>query len=300
MNPSTPPSDWERQRAFLAVLEEGSLSGAARRLRLAQPTVRRRIEELEAELGAALFTRSPAGLTPTVMAEGLADHARAMEIAAEAFARAASADSDAATGMVRVTASEVIGIEVLPPLIAELQADHPGLVIALGLNNRSEDLMRREADIAVRMVRPTQAALLAKRVGAIGLGLHAHRRVLAAHGEPSDLRDLRRFPAIGFEHETISVQQLRGLGFAMRREDFAFRTDSDLGQLAAIRAGCGVGVCQNGLGARDPNLVRLLPEAFAFDMETWIVTHEDLRNVRRIRLVFDKLVEGLTAYAASA
>lgn len=289
------PSDWERQRAFLAVLEEGSLSGAARRLRLAQPTVRRRIEELEAELGVALFTRSPAGLTPTRVAEDLADHARAMAIAADAFARAASA-----AGVVRITASEVIGIEVLPPLLAELQAEHAGLVIALGLNNRSEDLMRREADIAVRMVRPTQATLLAKRVGNIGLGLHAHRRFIEARGEPASLRDLKRFPVIGFEHETVSVQQLRSLGFDLRGEDFAFRTDSDLGHLAAIRAGCGIGVCQNGLGARDPHLVRLLPEAFAFDMETWIVTHEDLRNVRRIRLVFDKLVEGLTAYAASA
>jgi DNA-binding transcriptional LysR family regulator len=125
---------------------------------------------------------------------------------------------------------------------------------------------------------------------------------MGVRGSPASLDDLRGFPLIGFERETVSVQAVRGLGLGLelKREAFSFRADSDLGQLAAIRAGCGVGVCQTGLAARDPDLVRVLPDAFHADMEAWVVIHEDLKDIRRVRLVFDKLVEGLAAYAASA
>jgi DNA-binding transcriptional LysR family regulator len=298
MNQTTAEIDWERHRAFLAVLREGSLSAAARALGAAQPTVRRRIADLERQVGAVLFTRSPSGLEPTAVARELAEAAQAMAAAADAFARTASAEAGAAAGVVRITASEVIGVEVLPPVLAELQAEHPGLVIELGLNNRTEDLLRREADIAVRMVRPSQDALVAKRIGDIRLGLHAHRRYLDAHGRPASMADLGRFALIGFETETVSVRALKAMGLKLRREDFSFRTDSDLGYLAAIRGGVGIGVCQVALGRRDPDLIHLFPEAFAYDLETWVVMHEDLRPVRRVRLVFDKLVAALSAYAA--
>jgi DNA-binding transcriptional LysR family regulator len=290
--------DWERHRAFLAVLREGSLSGAARVLGAAQPTVRRRIAELERQFGAVLFTRSPGGLEPTGLARELAESAQAMASAAEAFTRAASAEAAAFTGVVRIAASEVIGVEVLPAILAQLQARHPGLVIELGLSNRNEDLLRREADLAVRMVRPEQDALVARRIGDVRLGLHAHRRVIERHGLPASLADLAAMPLIGFETDTASVRALQKRGLNLRREDFVYRTDSDLGQLAAIRAGVGVGVCQVGVGRRDPELIHLLPEAFVFDLETWVVMHEDLRPMRRVRLVFDHLVETLSRYAA--
>jgi DNA-binding transcriptional LysR family regulator len=291
-------ADWERQRAFLAVMREGSLSGAARVLKVAQPTVRRRIEDLEHDHGVALFTRAPGGLIPTAIAHELAAHAQAMSNAAHSFLRAASAEAGSAAGTVRITASEAVGVEVLPPLLAQLRQEHPGLVIELGLSNRSEDLLGRAADIAVRNFRPVQDALVAKRVGSIGLGLHAHRRYLDRHGAPARLQDLADFTLIGFEHATIGVRTLQAMGLTLRREDFAFRTDSDLGQLAAIRAGIGIGLCQVGIARRDPNLVHLLADEFAFPMDTWVVTHEDLRHVQRVRLVYDALVEGLTAYAA--
>jgi DNA-binding transcriptional LysR family regulator len=297
MNSPPPSLDWERQRAFLAVLRDGSLSGAARTLGLAQPTVRRRIAELEREIGTALFTRSPTGLNPTAVARELASHAESMALAAAAFLRAASGEAESATGVVRITASEVIGVEVLPPYLAELMAEHPGLVIELAVDNRSADLLRREADIAVRMVRPSQDALVAKRVGDVRLGFHAHRRLLDIHGLPTSIDDLRRFPLIGFEHETAAIRAIRARGLAIERDMFSFRADSDLAQLAAIRAGLGVGVCQLGLGRRDPALVHLLPEALAYDLDTWVVMHEDLRAVRRVRLVFDRLVARLGVYA---
>ncbi|KQV55738.1 LysR family transcriptional regulator [Caulobacter sp. Root342] len=292
--------DWERQRAFLAVIDTGSLSAlsaAARQLGAAQPTVRRRVEDLEGQLGVALFTRSPSGLTPTPLARELAQHARAMAIAAASLARAASAEADAASGAVRITASEVVGMEVLPSILADLREAHPGLVFELALTNRSEDLLRREADIAVRMVRPTQEALLAKRVGNITLGMHAHKRLLDAWGRPTSLDEARRLPLIGYETETIGVRAIKALGLDLRPDEFTFRTDNDVAQLAAIRAGLGLGLCQVGLAARDPMLERVLPEVFSFDLETFVVTHEDLKDVRRVRLVFDALVTGLTRYA---
>lgn len=289
--------DWERQRAFLAVIDTGSLSAAARHLGAAQPTVRRRIEDLEAQLGVALFTRSPSGLAPTALGRELAQHARAMAIAAAYLARAASAEAEAASGVVRITASEVVGMEVLPPILAALREDHPGLVFELALTNRNEDLLRREADIAVRMVRPTQEALVSKRIGCITLGMHAHKRLLDAWGRPATLAEARRMPLVGYESETISVRAVRPMGLDLRVEEFAFRSDSDVAQLAAIRAGLGLGVCQVGLAARDPMLERVLADSFAFDLETFVVTHEDLKDVRRVRLVFDALVEGLTRYA---
>lgn len=294
------PTDWERQRAFLAVLREGSLSGAARALNLAQPTIRRRIEDLERDHGVALFTRAPSGLIPTAIALELAGHVEAMANAAAAFTRTASAEAGSASGTVRITASEIVAVEVLPPILAQLRDIHPGLVIELGLNNRSEDLLARQADIAVRMTRPLQEALVAKRIGAIRLGLHARRDYLDRHGTPTGLADLKRFALIGFETDPIGISAYREKGVTLEREDFAFRCNSDIGQLAAIRAGMGIGICHTGLGKRDLGLVHVLPAAFAIDLETWVVTHEDLRHVERIRLTFDALVQGLQDYAATS
>src|SRR5262249_40431219 len=161
------------QRAFLAVLRHGSLSAAARALDVAQPTVRRRLEALEQSLGQALFTRSPSGLSPTAAALTLGPHAEAMAAAAAAFERASSADAGAVAGTVRITASEMVGGEVLPGILAALLEQHPELRLEIQLSNLTQDLLRQEADIAVRMVRPVQSALVSKRVGTVKLGLFA-------------------------------------------------------------------------------------------------------------------------------
>lgn len=290
--------DWENQRAFLAVLREGSLSAAARALQVAQPTIRRRLEALEASLGVVLFTRSPSGLAPTETARELGSHVEAMAAAAEAFARAASADSHAATGTVRITCSEVIGAEVLPEILTDLRAKHPGLAIELSPNNRSEDLLRHEADIAVRMVRPAQAALVMKRVGIVKLGFFAHAGYLDTHGMPESLADLAQHALIGPDRETADLKAFQSLGLDLRRGLFALRTDSHLVQLHAIRAGLGIGVCQYGLARRDPALRPVLAEAFTLGLETWITMHEDLRHVGRVRTTFDHLVTAITGYIA--
>lgn len=289
-------TDWERYRAFLAVFDSGSLSAAARALNTMQPTVRRRIEALERQLDTALFTRSPNGLEPTTLAHELVAPARAMAAAALAFSRTGSSSANLLSGVVRVTASEVIGVEVLPSLLASLMAEHPELIIELSLDNANADLLHREADIAIRMVRPTQQALVAQRVGDITLGLHARRDLLERHGMPINLDDLSRFPLIGFDTETAGIRSLRTLGLTAQRQDFAYRTDSDVAQLAAIRAGLGIGVCHVSLARRSPDLVQLLPDQVSYPLETWVVMHEDLRRVHRVRHVFRHLAQHLSAY----
>ncbi|WP_186073554.1 LysR family transcriptional regulator [Burkholderia gladioli] len=289
--------NWEWYRSFLQVLDTGSLSAAGRAMGLAQPTVGRHVESLEAALGLTLFTRSVDGYAPTDAARELQPHAAAIAASAAALRRAASGHGDGVRGTVRITASEVVSVEVLPPMLAALREAHPALRIELMLSNRVDDLLHREADVAVRMFRPEQAALLVRRAGSIEIGLHAHRAYLARHGTPRTMAELSRHTLIGVDRETAFVRSLSHRIAPLTREDFALRTDSDLAQLAAIRAGFGIGLCQVALGARDPELVRLLPRAISLTLDTWVAMHEDLRRSARCMAVFTALAEGLGRYA---
>jgi DNA-binding transcriptional LysR family regulator len=287
---------WELYRSFLAVLIEGSLSGAARALGVAQPTVGRHVAALEKSLGIALFTRSQIGLMPTEAALSLRNYAEAMQSMAAALERAAASQGTGVRGTVRVTASDVIGVEVLPPIIASLRDEHPDLVLELVLTDRMQDLLRREADIAVRMTRPRQELLVARRVGQIELGLYAHQRYLSRHGTPNTMADLTRHALIGFDQTTAFIRGAAKSLSGWRREAFAMGTDNNLAQLALIRSGAGIGVCQTAIARRDDSIVRLFARHFSMQMETWITMHEDLRNSPRCRVVFDALVKGLQRY----
>ena len=301
MNQLTPDplADWELQRAFLAVIREGSLSAAARVLQVAQPTVRRRLDALEKALGSALFTRSPTGLHPTPAAHELTRHAETMAAAAEAFARAASGAEDDRAGTVRISCSEVMGVEVLPLLLAPLQAEHPRITLELSLTNRVEDLLRHEADLAVRAAPLTQGAVVARKAAGVRLGLFAHRDYLARAGTPQSWAELPHYALIGPDRDTATLRAV-SLGDApLRRSMFSMRTDNQLAQLAAIRAGMGIGVCQAPLAARDPALVAVLPELYTHTMDTWVVMHEDLRRVRRVGRMFRHLVQALEDYAGT-
>jgi DNA-binding transcriptional LysR family regulator len=291
--------DWSLYRAFLAVMTEGSLSAAARALGLTQPTLGRQVAELERALGVALFTRSPQGLKPTGAALDLRPHAQAMAGAASALVRAASGAADTARGVVRLTASEIISAEVLPPILADVRSLHPGVAVELSLDNQQQDLLRGAADIAVRMVRPTQDALVARRLADTHLGLYAHRRYVEAEGRPAALADLKGHGLVGFDRETPFLRALMQR-LPLSRDDFTLRADSDLAQLAAIRAGCGVGFIQHGLARRDPDLIPICPGQIGFHLEVWLVMHEDLRATSRMRTLFDHLAEGLGAFLATS
>ncbi len=285
--------DWDLYRTFLAVTREGSLSGAARRLGLTQPTVARHIEALERAVGAELFVRSQRGLTPTEMGLELAPHAEALALDAATLWRTASGRPGEARGAVRVTASEVVGVELLPPILAALRRRRPALVIELVLANTLDDLLRRESDIALRMVEPAQDALIARRLPSITLGLHARRDYLDQRGRPRTMADLAHHDVIGFDRETPATRAIMARQQGLSRASFALCADSDLAQLAAIRAGFGIGMCHVSIARRDSRLERVLEAEVAVELGLWVVMHEDLRTSVRCRVVFDALVEGL-------
>lgn len=283
--------DWDRVATYLAVLRSGSLSAAARALGLAQPTVRRQVEVLEARRGVALFARGPGGMVPTGAGEALRADAEAMEAAAASFRRNAQADAAAVSGVVRVTASVVHAAAVLPGVLAPLLARHPDLALEVVAEDRTSDLLRGDADVAVRFVAPAQAALVRRRVASVTIGAFASQAYLDRHGTPKDWAALARGHAfVGDDRRRAIADGLARLGLEAPAR-VVWRTDADLGQIAAIRAGIGVGLCQVTPGKR-AGLVRVLP-TFGVDLEAWVVMHEDLRRTARVRAVFDALVTGL-------
>lgn len=295
MNSTIP---WELYHTFLGVLSEGSLSGAARALGITQPTVGRHITALEKSLKLVLFTRSQAGLLPTEAALALRVHAEAMASTAAALERSAASQGDGVRGVVRITASEVVGVEVLPPILAALRERHPDLKVELTLSNKVQDLLQREADIAVRMTAPQQEQLIARHIGQVALGLHASERYVAQHGMPDSMADLARHALIGYDQMTAYVRSASKAVSWFKRELFSLRADSDLAQLALIRSGAGIGICQMPLAQREPVLVPVLHDQFSMQLDTWITMHEDLRNSPRCRAAFDALVAGMLQYAS--
>lgn len=287
---------WEHYRTLLAVLTEGSLSGAAKALGMTQPTIGRHVSALEGAFGQKLFTRTQAGMRPTEAAVALRGYAQTMQDTAAALAREASSQGQEIRGTVRVSASEVIGIEILPKALANLRQEYPLLKIELIPTNRVQDLLQREADIAVRMAPPRQQALVARQIGQIELGLFAHADYLAQHGTPLTLVELKKHSLIGFDQDTPFLRVATARFPFWDRKTFALRSDSDVAQFAFIRAGAGIGVCQAALAWRDANLVRVLPNAFSFALDTWVTMHGDLRGSPRCKIVFDALVSCLQGY----
>lgn len=288
--------DWDLLQSLHAVLEAGSFSAAARIRRLTQPTLGRHIDQLERQLGAPLFLRSPRGLQPTDLALAFRPHLADMAAAANTATRDATGVASGAGGVVRVAASDVVGIEVLPAILARFRQQHPGIDVELVLSNKNEDLTRRDADVAVRNVRPTQNSLVAKKVGELKLGFHATPEYLAERAVPTTFDELVDHPLIGFDRDMPDIE---GVEFdrPITRDLFALRTDNDVAQLAALKAGFGIGVCQKQIARRE-GLIPIMPDAFGFKLDVWICMHESLRGSPRMRLMFDHLAKELAAYAA--
>lgn len=292
--------DWTLVRSFLSVARLGSLSAAARATGLTQPTIGRHIEQLERELDVALFSRSHAGLIATEAAHGLMPHAEAMETAMAALVRAAEAGGDALSpeGTVRITTSEIMGLNAVPPILRELRFAFPKIVYELVLNNRTDDLLRRAADIAVRMGRPQQEGLVARKIGEVTLRFHAHRSYIERFGAPETLAQLMDFHVIGFDRDSHSARSVVAGAFPVSRERFAFRCDNDAAQLAALKAGLGIGLVQSAIARSDPDLVEILPGEVSFKLECWLAVHEDLKDQPAIRATFDGLADGLSRWVA--
>ncbi len=288
---------WDLYRSFLAVLQQGSLSAAARELGLTQPTIGRHIDALEKTIGTELFTRSQLGLLPTDAAADLRPFAETLAVTAAALLRSASGQRDRVSGTVRISASEVIGVEVLPPILGRLQDSHPDLKIELSTSDALEDLLQRQADIAVRMAEPSQDALVVRRIGDIPMGLFAHRRYIERHGTPHSLAELSEHRIVGFDRQSPFIRRMMQRYPMLDPARFSFKADNTLAQLAAIRAGLGIGFCQRPLGHAHPDLVQVLPE-IGLPLGTWVAMHENLKSSPRCRVTFDALVAGLLDYVA--
>ncbi len=289
--------DWDLLQSLHAVLEAGSFSAAAKIRRLTQPTLGRHIDQLERQLGAPLFLRSPRGLQPTDLAMAFQPHLADMYAAASAAGRDATGVASGEGGVVRLAASEIVGIEVLPEILSSFHDAHPGIDVELTLSNKLEDLTRRDADVAVRMSRPTQNSLVAKKIGDLELGFYATPDYVARKGQPQNFDELRNHTLIGFDRNFPELINQLNIGVPITRDLFALRTDNDAAQLAALKAGFGIGVCQHQVGRRN-GLVPVLTGVFNFKLEVWICMHETLRGTPRIRLMFDHLAKTLGAYVA--
>ena len=288
--------NWDWLKSFHSVAEQGSLSAAARELGTTQPTVGRHIDLLEEALGEALFIRSRDGLEPTPEGLALVPYVETMAAAQTAMVRAMSGEDDVVEGTVRLAASEVMGVEILPQMLTRFHRQYPGVSIELVLNNRLEDLMKREADLAVRMVRPTQVALIAKKIGDSPIGLFAHRDYLARHGTPETLSEIQGHIGIGPDEDKQVIEALQKKGLSISDEMFSIRTDNQVAQLALLRAGIGICGAQIHLAKKDKNLVHILQDDFQLSMEVWLVMHEGLKNTRRVRVLFDFLARELAEF----
>ena len=288
--------DWNLLRALGAVLTHGSLTQAAARLGTSQPTLSRQIAALESLIGAPLFERGARRLIPTAAALALAEPAARMGAAAQACALAADSahrDADQLAGTVRLTASEVVATQVLPPLLAELAQLHPQIQIELVPGDTLSNLLEREADIAVRMLRPTQGTLITRHIADWPLGFFARPELLAAHGGAPTPQTLHQHRWIGFDQSTQMIDGFRAAGFVVDRRFFAFRSDHQVLNLQAVRAGLGIGVVMVPLARRLPELVPVLQELALPVLPVWLTAHRELRASARLKAVFDFLADGL-------
>lgn len=287
--------DWNQVRAFLATVEEGSLSAAARRLGAAQPTIGRQIAALEAELGVALFERS--GRSPVLTASGaqLVDHARAMADAATGLSLAALGQSTAIEGLVRITASDLMTVEVLPDALALLAERAPGVKIELIAANDLSDLIQREADIAVRHVRPMQSDLIAKLIRDETAQFYAATAYLERRGRPSTLEELAGHDFISFGDEDLLIRELNKLNLSLTSENFRHGSKNAFAAWALVRRGLGVAIMSDRLGGAAEEVEPVLPDMRPLSFPVWLVAHRELRSSRRIRVVWDVLEEVLSA-----
>jgi DNA-binding transcriptional LysR family regulator len=288
--------DWALWRSFLAVVSNGSLSAAARELGSSQPTVGRHIETLEADLGLTLFERSLSGLKPNSVALRLYEPAtRAHALLAEAAIIAEGAQ-DELGGTVRITASAVISNYVLPRLLLLIRARHPGIALELVPSDSTENLLLREADIAIRMFRPTQLELVTRRLGEIAIIPTAHRDYLDRRGTPTSVDDLWAHDMVGFDRSEAIIAHARGLGLPLTREQFTLRTDDHTQLWAMLCAGLGIGFAQASLVRDTSGMVALPIDLKIPPLEVWLTTHRELFTSHRIRAIYDALAEGLDAY----
>lgn len=285
--------DWNRALAFLVTAEEGSFSAAGRALDLTQPTVGRQIAALEDQLDVLLFDRVGNGLRLTPTGADLLEHLRAMCDAATRFALAAAGQSLSLEGTVCISASQIDATFTLPAIVARLRKAHPGIQVELVATNESSDLSRREADIALRSYRPTDVQLVARKVGDERAHLYASKTYLCELGNPTTPQELSRGEFIGFNKEKTLMNGLNALGLSLTDKSFPIICENQLAQWEMAKQGAGIVIMTESVGDAEPLVRRALPSLAPICVPVWLTTHRELSTNRRLRVVFDFLLEAL-------
>lgn len=284
-----PNFNWSLIPSFLAALEQGSLMGAARVTGVSQPTLGRHIAELEQQLNVVLFERTGRGLLPTANALALAEAAQTMQTGAASFSRLASGSTESLSGLVRITASQPVACFLLPPILASLRQALPEVTVALVVSNDISNLLRRDADIALRMTRPNQRSLIAKCIGRITIQACAHKDYLQRKGTPHHASDLAAHDLIAGDQSSEIEIGFEAQGFSAKDLRFAIRSDDLNAQWAAVKAGLGVGFMSDYLLRSEPSVQAVLTKLKLPEFPVWLTVHRELQTSARIRAVYDFL-----------
>lgn len=291
-------ADWTLIQSFLAVAETGSLSAAARRLNRSQPTLGRHVTTLESSLGADLFERHARGLKLTATGLGMLPLARQMRETMNAIGLTAAGQSRQMRGTVRLTASVFASHHLLPPILARLRRLEPQIQLDLIPSDTTENLLFRQADIAVRMYRPTQLDIVSRHVGDLELGIFAARSYLDRVSRPRQASDILDLDLVGYDSNDLIVRTMQHMGWTVGRDDFAVRCDNQTAYWELVRAGCGIGFSQAAVGRADPLVEELDLGVTIPSLPVWLAAHQSLRHTPRLRRVWDLLADGLASGCA--
>ena len=285
--------DWNQLKAFLETAETGSLSAAARKLGLTQPTLSRQVAAIEQRMGVTLFERVGKSMVLTPTGMDLLEHARAMGAAAEALGLAATGRSQAVGGVVSVSASDAVAAMLLPPLVKQLREQEPGIAVEVIPSNALSDLLRREADIAIRHVKPEQPELIARFIREATAHFYASEAWVKTHGHPRSAEDAAHLPFVGSDRQGQYLGYLRMHGLNLSEANFSCYADHTVAHWALVQQGLGIGAMMEEIARDTPGMVRVLDDLPHIRFPVWLVTHRELRTSRRIRVVFEALAEGL-------
>lgn len=288
---STDRLDWTLLRSFLAVIDAGSLLGAAKRLGTHQPTLSRQIAELESQLGVPLFERTGRGLLPTEGARAIVDAARQMAQAAGAVESSLRSKAESTRGSVRISASAAMAFHLLPPCLTQMRLRHPGIDIDLVASNAVSNLLRREADIALRMIRPTQATVIGRRLGELPVGAFAATAYIQRRGRPNRLADLSHHDLVGMDADDSIIRGLQAVGLALTRDAFSVRCDDQLVYNRMVEEGAGIGMMPVFVGSRLIGVERLLPSLKGPSLPLWLLVHREIKGNPAIRSAYDLLAQ---------
>lgn len=286
--------DWNHLDAFLAVANTGSLLSAAKILKISQPTIGRHISALENSINQQLFIRSNSGMVLSEAGLSLIDYAKEMKEQAQQFSLKAAGQEETISGTVRISASEIVATYILPKILAKLRQFNQQIDIELVASNAIENLLTRDADIAIRMVRPTQNDLITRKINEIQTGAWASKNYLNKFGKPNSFEDLESHQIIGYDRNDMILRAMQNMGFKANYKMFAFRTDSQIAYWELVKSGAGIGFGANFLAMQSAQLVKILTKFNIPAQPMWLTSHIELKNSKRIRLVMDFLYKELS------